>query len=42
MRSLIYYYREKKGYSCTVDYGNSNEQWPDIIVYPLKTTFIKD
>ena len=25
-----------------MDYGDSNNQWPDIIVYPLKTTFVKD
>jgi hypothetical protein len=42
MKHLIHYYREKKGFSCTVDYGDSNNRWPDIIVYPLKTTFIKD
>lgn len=42
MKHLIHYYRERKGFSCTVDYGDSNNRWPDIIVYPLKTTFIKD
>ncbi len=42
LRHLIHYYREWKGFSCTVDYGESNKRWPDIIVYPLKTTFIKD
>lgn len=42
LRYLIHYYRERKGFSCTVDYGKSNKRWPDIIVYPLKTSFIKD
>ena len=42
MKHLIHYYRERKGFSCTVDYGNSNDRWPDIIVYPLKTTFVRD
>lgn len=42
MKHLIHYYRERKGFSCTVDYGDSNNRWPDIIVYPLKTTFVKD
>ena len=36
MKHLIHYYRERKGFSCTVDYGDSNNRWPDIIVYPLK------
>jgi hypothetical protein len=42
LRHLIHYYRERKGFSCTVDYGESNKRWPDIIVYPLKTAFMKD
>jgi len=42
MKHLIHYYRERKGFSCTVDYGDSNDRWPDIIVYPLKTTFVRD
>lgn len=42
MKHLIHYYRERKGFSCTVDYGDSNNRWPDIIVYPLKTAFVKD
>ena len=42
MKHLIHYYRERKGFSCTMDYGDSNNRWPDIIVYPLKTTFVKD
>jgi hypothetical protein len=42
MKHLIHYYRERKGFSCTVDYGDSNNRWPDIIVYPLKTSFVKD
>jgi hypothetical protein len=42
LRHLIHYYRERKGFSCTIDYGESNKRWPDIIVYPLKTSFIKD
>jgi hypothetical protein len=42
MKHLIHYYRERKGFSCTVDYGDSNNRWPDIIVYPLKTIFVKD
>lgn len=42
LRYLIHYYRERKGFSCTIDYGESNKRWPDIIVYPLKTSFNKD
>jgi hypothetical protein len=42
MRHLIRYYRERKGFSCIVDYGESNNRAPDIIVYPLITTFAKD
>jgi hypothetical protein len=42
MRRLIQYYRLSRGFSCTVDYGESKNQLPDIIVYPLKTTLDKE
>ncbi|MDG7002033.1 MAG: type IV secretion system DNA-binding domain-containing protein [Nitrososphaerota archaeon] len=42
LRYLIRYYRERKGSSCTIDYGESNKRWPDIIVYPMKTSFSRD
>jgi hypothetical protein len=42
LNHLIHYYRERKGFSCNADYGDSNERRPDIVVYPLKTSFAKD